>query len=191
MVRKLYKGVKKLYEINDIIFEKYLQGKIDDDHYLELLEKANIYDEEFDSFKVKKTSEMRPDEIKRNKELAIEFKMASDEKRRKMAEKYYRYGRADGVLLPEEKKIARYAIAIMKKSDRREKIGIGLNAGIAAFNTVLAKKNLKSNNKFNKAIGAGNTVAAGCVTYATAKDIKRMHEKRKNIKEQTSKRNSN
>lgn len=176
-------------DINDIIFEKYLEGKIDDDHYLELLEKANIYDEEYDSFKVKKVSDMSPDEVKRSKELVIEFKMSSDDKRRKMAEKYYRLGRANAVLLPEEKKIARYAIAIMKKSDRREKIATGIFAGGSALNAVMAKKNLKSNSKVNKAVGTAGLAATGLAAYTAAEKINRMRADRKYIKDQTIKRN--
>ena len=126
--------------IEELITEKYLDGVIDEDHFVELLEKASLRDREYESFKVKKQSDLRPDEVEHDKQLMEKFNKLSDKEKGKMAHQFYLKGQNDYVLSPVEYKIAKNYIRDAKREDRFFKGLTAFHAGLAAVGAHEARK---------------------------------------------------
>ena len=126
----------------ELITEKYLDGVIDDDHYLELLEKANLRDKEYQSFKVKKSSELSLDEAKKDLQLREKYDELSNEARKRMAQKFYTLGQHDFTLTPAQYDIAKDYIKYLKRSERFDKGFAALNAAALTYNAYNAGKNI-------------------------------------------------
>lgn len=179
-----------MINLDDVIFEKYLEGKIDNEHYLALLEKKNIYDEEYESFKVKKRSELDEDEAAKDAKLSEEYDKLSNEARKRLASKYYTKGKSNIALTPAEYAIAKDHAKILKRKDRFS-TGISVLGGAStALNAYAATKNVKSlsdgANKTLSSINAAGAVASGAMT---AKNIKDSIERKKKIRKEIADRN--
>lgn len=178
-----------MINLDDVIFEKYLEGKIDNEHYLALLEKKNIYDEEYESFKVKKRSELDEDEADKDAKLSEEYEKLSNDARKRLASKYYTKGKSNIALTPAEYAIAKDHVKILKREGRFSTGMSVLGGGVTALNAYAATKNIKSNNKANKTLGSINAAGAAVSGAMTAKNIKDSIEHKKKIRKEIAERN--
>lgn len=128
-----------MYDLTDLIFEKYNEGKLSEEKMILLLEAhKGLYEREYEAFDVKDESDLTSIEKEKNKKILDEYnELSSKEDKMNLSRRYYEKGRRGEKLLPAEYKIAKKYVSVLTKNDLKYNV----KNSILAFGTAAQATN--------------------------------------------------